>query len=199
MRRGLVCFLFLLARLAAAEDSLHVYYYGGESIEQINIGGVTVTLRLKDNGKLNQVAVYVDNRSPDAVNLIPANFTLHQNTPKDKDLAMKSDQQVQKIGGDSALGQVVSGVGTGLRPSKRQDDRKRRFSLDKRPSRLRRAGTMAGPRRRTCPERANSHAGALVSAQQFGVSGHKVGGCAVVRSRRRTCFRVVHVTLGSRN
>ena len=55
MRRGLVCFLFLLARLAAAEDSLHVYYYGGESIEQINIGGVTVTLRLKDNGKLNQV------------------------------------------------------------------------------------------------------------------------------------------------
>ena len=64
----------------------------------------------------------------------------------------------------------MSGVGTGLRPSKRQDDRKRRFSLDKRPSRLRRAGTMAGPRRRTRPERANSHAGALVSAQQFGVS-----------------------------
>ena len=54
MRRGLVCLAFLLAPLAAAEDSLHVYYYGGESIEQINIGGVTVTLTLKDNGKLNQ-------------------------------------------------------------------------------------------------------------------------------------------------
>jgi PDZ domain len=117
MRRGLVCFFFfffLLARFAAAEDSLHVYYYGGESIEQINFGGVTVTLSLKDNGKLNQVAVYVDNRSPDAVNVIPANFTLHQNMPKDKDLPMKSDQKVQKIGGHSALGQVVSGVGSGL-------------------------------------------------------------------------------------
>ncbi|SRR6266550_2591583 len=114
MRRGLACFLFLLVRLAAAEDSLHVYYYGGESIEQINIGGVTVTLSLKDNIKFNQVGVYVDNRSSESVNVIPSNFRLHQSAPKDKDLAMKSDQEVQKIGGHNALGHVVSGVGSGI-------------------------------------------------------------------------------------
>src|SRR6266487_2301760 len=114
MRRGLVCLAFLLAPLAAAEDSLHVYYYGGESIEQINIGGVTVTLSLKDNIKFNQVGVYVDNRSSESVNVIPSNFRLHQSEPKDKDLAMKSDQEVQKIGGHNALGHVVSGVGSGI-------------------------------------------------------------------------------------
>ncbi len=114
MRRGLVCLAFLLAPLAAAEDSLHVYYYGGESIEQINIGGVTVTLSLKNNIKFNQVGVYVDNRSSESVNLIPSNFRLHQSAPKDKDLAMKSDQEVQKIGGHNALGHVVSGVGSGI-------------------------------------------------------------------------------------
>lgn len=114
MRRTLVCIVFLLTRLAVAEDSLHVYYYSGESIEQINIGGVTVTLTLKDNVKFNQVGVYVDNRSPESVNVIPSNFTLHQSAPKDKDLAMKSDQEVQKIGGHNALGHVVSGVGSGI-------------------------------------------------------------------------------------
>jgi len=114
MRRGLVCLALLLAPLAAAEDSLHVYYYGGESIEQINIGGVTVTLSLKDNIKFNQVGVYVDNRSSESVNVIPSNFRLHQSAPKDKDLAMKSDQEVQKIGGHNALGHVVSGVGSSI-------------------------------------------------------------------------------------
>jgi len=84
MRRGLVCLAFLLAPLAAAEDSLHVYYYGGESIEQINIGGVTVTLSLKDNIKFNQVGVYVDNRSSESVNVIPSNFRLHQSALRTK-------------------------------------------------------------------------------------------------------------------
>ena len=118
MRIGIACFVFLLARFAPAEDSLHVYYYGGEAIEQMNIGGVTVTLTLKDTGRLNQVAVYVDNRSSESVNVIPANITLHQNAPKDKGLAAKSDQEVQKIGGHSAVGQVVSEVGTGLSRAK---------------------------------------------------------------------------------
>jgi len=108
----------MVARFAAAEDSLHVYYYGGEAIEQMNIGGVTVTLTLKDAGRLNQVAVYVDNRSSESVNVIPANIALHQNAPKDKDLAPKSPQEVQKIGGHSAVGQVVSSVGTGLSRAK---------------------------------------------------------------------------------
>src|SRR5258708_31695669 len=114
MRRGLVCLAFLLARLAAAEDSLHVYYYSGESIEQINIGGVTVTLSLKDNIKFNQVGVYVDNRSSESVNVIPSNFRLHQSAPKDKDLAMKSNQEVQKLGGHNALGHRGSAVGSGI-------------------------------------------------------------------------------------
>src|SRR5436305_10229873 len=118
MRIGITCFVFLLARCAAAEDSLHVYYYGGEAIEQMNIGGVTVTLTLKDTGRLNQVAVYVDNRSSESVNVIPANITLHQNAPKDKGLAAKSDQEVQKIGGHSAVGQVVNELGTGLSRAK---------------------------------------------------------------------------------
>jgi hypothetical protein len=118
MRLGIACFLLLLARFSAAEDSLHVYYHGGEAIEQMNIGGVTVTLSLKDTGRLNQVAVYVDNRSSESVNVIPVNITLHQNTPADKDLAMKSDQEVQKIGGHSAVGQVVSGVGNSLSRAK---------------------------------------------------------------------------------
>src|SRR5436305_4374850 len=112
MRIGIACFVFLLARFAAAEDSLHVYYYGGEAIEQMNIGGVTVTLTLKDTGRLNQVAVYVDNRSSESVNVIPVNITLHQNTPADKDLAMKSDPVVQERGAHRAVGQVVGGVGS---------------------------------------------------------------------------------------
>jgi len=114
MRRAIVFVTFLMTRVTVAEDPLHVYYYGGESIEQMNLGGVTVTLSLKDNGRFNQVALYVDNRSSESVNVIPANVALHQNAPKDKDLALKSDQEVQKIGGHSALGQVVIGVGTGL-------------------------------------------------------------------------------------
>ena len=118
MRRGIFVCALLLVRLAAAEDSLHVYYYGGQPIEQMNIGGVTVTISVKDNGKFNQVAVYVDNHSSESANVIPANITLHQNTPKDGDLAPKSDQEVQKIGGHSAVGHVVSGVGAGLARTK---------------------------------------------------------------------------------
>ena len=66
MRNGTCIFIFALLRLAAAQDTLHVYYYGGESIEQMNISGVTVTLSVKDNGRFNQVAIYVDNRSSEA-------------------------------------------------------------------------------------------------------------------------------------
>ncbi len=119
MYRGFIFFALLLPRLVAAEDSLHVYYYNGETIEQASVRGVTVTVTLKDTGKLNQVAAYVDNSSPDAVNVIPSNFTLHQSAPKDEDLAVKSEQEVQKIAGRRALwGQVVSGVGTGVSRAK---------------------------------------------------------------------------------
>src|SRR5215470_9243256 len=114
MRRAVVILVAVLARLAAAQDSLHVYYYVGQSIEQMSIGGVTVTLSVKDNGRFNQVAVYVDNRSSESVNVIPANITLHQSAPKGKDLNLKPDVEVQKIGGHNALGHMVSGVGSGL-------------------------------------------------------------------------------------
>jgi len=119
MRRALIFFALLLAKQATAEDSLHVYYYNGESIEQMSLRGVTVTVTLKDTGKLNQVAVYVDNGSSDAVNVIPSNIALHQNSPKDEDLRMKSEQEVQKIAGQRAFwGQVAAGVGTGLNRAK---------------------------------------------------------------------------------
>src|SRR5262249_7409233 len=94
MRKRIIGAALLLVRLSAAQDSLHVYYYGGETVEQINISGVTVTLSLKDNGKFNQVALYVDNRSPESVNVIPANITIHQSAPKEKDLALKADAEV---------------------------------------------------------------------------------------------------------
>ena len=119
MRRVLIFVALLLARLAAAEGSLHVYYYNGESIEQMSLRGVTVTVTLKDTGKLNQVAVYVDNGSSDAVNVIPSSIALHQSSPKDEDLRMKSEQEVQKIAGQRAFwGQVVGGVGAGLGKAK---------------------------------------------------------------------------------
>src|SRR5215470_13715012 len=133
MRRAVVILVAVLARLAAAQDSLHVYYYVGQSIEQMSIGGVTVTLSVKDNGRFNQVAVYVDNRSSESVNVIPANITLHQSAPKGKDLNLKSDQEVQKIGGQNVLGHVVSGVGTGLARTKDKFSGKDDSSSDKAP------------------------------------------------------------------
>jgi hypothetical protein len=115
----LIFFSLLVSRLALAQNSLHVYYYNGETIEQANVRGVTVSLTLKDTGKLNQVAAYVDNSSSDAVNVLSSNFVLHQISPKDEDLAVKSEQEVQRIAGRRALwGQVVTGVGTGVSRAK---------------------------------------------------------------------------------
>ena len=81
MFRGIVVsLLFLTGAVVFAEDPLHVYYYNGETIEQVMLRNVTVTLSLQDTGKFNQLALYVDNRSSDAVNVIPASFALHQST-----------------------------------------------------------------------------------------------------------------------
>ena len=199
MRRGLACFLFLLVRLAAAEDSLHVYYYGGESIEQINIGGVTVTLSLQDNVKFNQVGVYVDNRSSESVNVIPSNFTLHQSAPKDKNLAMKSDQEVQKIGGHNALGHVVSGVGSGIVRAK-----------DKMAGKDDPSGTKAPPDY-DAQARWLAHADELAQRGQAGTLGKsylrsstvfpgtQLAGVLWFDRDDALASGVVHVTLGSRN
>ena len=53
----LIILLWLLTGLTFAEDPLHVYYYSGETIEQLTVRGVTVTISLNDTGKLNQLAV----------------------------------------------------------------------------------------------------------------------------------------------
>jgi hypothetical protein len=115
MLRVIVVFLFVFCGVAVADDQLHVYYYNGETIEQMTLRNVTVTLSLQDTGRFNQLAVYVDNSSADAVNVIPANFALHQNAPKQKDLALKSEQEIQKIGGRGLWSHVAEGVGTGVK------------------------------------------------------------------------------------
>ena len=102
---------FLLTGFAFATDPLHVYYYSGETIEQLTLRGVTVTISLNDTGKFNQLAIFVDNSSPDAVNVLPSSFAVHQTTPKDVDLALKSEVEIQKLAGRHALWtHVASGV-----------------------------------------------------------------------------------------
>lgn len=118
MLRGIVVSLFMLCGVAFADDPLHVYYYNGQTIEQMTLRNVTVTLSLEDTGRFNQLAVYVDNGSADAVNVIPANFVLHQSAPKDEDLSLKSEQEIQKIGGRGLWNHVAEGVGTSVKRAK---------------------------------------------------------------------------------
>lgn len=118
MLRGFLCAVLFLTAISAAEP-LHVYYYEGIAIELISQGGVTVSVSLQDTGNLNQVAVYVDNRSNDAVNVIPSAFVLHQRTPKEVDLAPKSEAEIERIAGHRDLwGHVSQSVGSGVRRAK---------------------------------------------------------------------------------
>jgi hypothetical protein len=111
MLRRLIILLGVLTGFACAEDPLHVYYYNGETIEQLTVRGVTVTISLNDTGKFNQLAVFVSNSSSDAVNVLPSSFTLRQTSPKDTDLALKSETEIQRIAGKHALWtHVASGV-----------------------------------------------------------------------------------------
>lgn len=111
MLRRLIILLLLLTGLAAAEDPLHVYYYNGDTIEQLTLRGVTVTISLDDTGKFNQLAVFISNSSSDAVNVLPSNFALRQTSPKDVDLELKSEAEIQRIAGKHALWtHVASGV-----------------------------------------------------------------------------------------
>jgi len=107
----LIILLWLLTGFTFAEDPLHVYYYNGETIEQLTVRGVTVTISLNDTGKLNQLAVFVSNSSSEAVNVLPSSFALKQTGPKDIDLALKSEPEIQRIAGKHALWtHVASGV-----------------------------------------------------------------------------------------
>ena len=111
MLQRLILFIWLLAGMAWAEDPLHVYYYNGETIEQLTLRGVTVTISLNDTGKFNQLGVFVSNSSSDAVNVLPSSFALRQTSPNEVDLALKSESEIQRIAGKHALWtHVASGV-----------------------------------------------------------------------------------------
>lgn len=111
MLQRVIVLVCLWTGLAWAEDPLHVYYYNGETIEQVTVRGVTVTISLNDTGKFNQLAVFVSNSSSDAVNVLPSSFTLRQTSPKQVDLALKSEAEIQRIAGKHALWtHVASGV-----------------------------------------------------------------------------------------
>jgi PDZ domain len=115
MFRTLVVAL-LLTGVAFGEDPLHIYYYSGQVIEQLSVRNVTVSLSLAEAERVNQIAVFVDNRSSDAVNVLPENFAVHQGLPKDQDLAAKSQQEIEKIAGSHALwGHMAGGMGSGIR------------------------------------------------------------------------------------
>ena len=114
MFRVAVFSVFLLSGISAGQDSLHVYYYGGETIEQLTVRGVTVSISLADGGKFNQVAVCVDNASTDAVNVLASSFALHQTAPKDEELALKPEQDVERIAGRHVWSHVATGVSTGM-------------------------------------------------------------------------------------
>jgi hypothetical protein len=107
--------LLLLTTAASAENTLRVYYEGGDTMEQISDNGLTLTVTLRDTGKENWLWVYISNKSNDAVNLIPSNIVQHQSSPKDEELRMKSERETLKsIGHHVFWGQVVAGVGAGL-------------------------------------------------------------------------------------
>src|SRR5713101_2193297 len=111
-----VFFLLLLTRIAAAQqDSLRLYYVDGQSLEQITDHDVTVTVSLKDTGKVNWLTVYVVNDSDDPVNVVPTTITLHQTSPKDEDLRLKTERELQRAVGHGVFwGQVVANIGAGL-------------------------------------------------------------------------------------
>lgn len=114
MFRELILSVLVPIATAGAQNPLHVFYYNGEAIEQMTSNGVTVSIGWKDAGRLNQVAIYVNNGSSVAVNVIASDVSLHESSPKTQDLKLKSQQDVQKLGGRNAFGQLATKMGTGL-------------------------------------------------------------------------------------
>ena len=118
MLRRIIFSIFLLTEAAVSQDALHVFYYSGETIERISSNGLTVSVTFKDIGRANQVAVFVQNGSSEAVNVISSDFALHEDAPKEGDIKIKLDQDVQKLGGRNTLAHAVSKMGTGLSVAK---------------------------------------------------------------------------------
>lgn len=104
-----------LVRVSAAQEDLHVYYEGGDTMEQIADHGLILTVTLRDTSKENWVWVYVANSSNEAVNIIPANIKLHQSLPKNEELRMKTERELGKsVDRKVFWGQILAGVGAGL-------------------------------------------------------------------------------------
>ena len=112
----LLTLILLFASLTQAEEpTVHVYFEAGDTMEQITDRAVTVTVTRRDTWKENWFWIYYSNHSNGAVNLIPADITLHQNAPKDENLRMKTEKEIQKsIGRGVFWGQVIAGIGAGL-------------------------------------------------------------------------------------
>jgi hypothetical protein len=112
-----VLILTALTGMTAAQNqnSLHVYFESGDTMEQLVDNDVIVTTTLKEVGKENWVWIYILNNSNNAVNIIPANIKVHQNSPRDEDLRMKTERELQRSGTHRVFwDQVIAGVGAGL-------------------------------------------------------------------------------------
>jgi hypothetical protein len=106
--------LVLVVSLASAQDR-RVFYFDGDAFEQISDRGVTVTARLNQDHGENWLTVYVVNDSNEPINLIPSNITLHQSSPTDKELRIKTEKQLARgVNRGVFWGQVLAGVGAGL-------------------------------------------------------------------------------------
>jgi hypothetical protein len=101
--------------IADTEDPLRVYYVKGEPVEQITNNGITVMVSHFDEGKLNRIKIIVINNSPEAVNVVPPQILLHQASPKEEELKIKSEHDLQKMVDRHVFwGQMVTAIGAGL-------------------------------------------------------------------------------------
>src|SRR5882762_2349033 len=82
--------------IAVTEDPLRVYYVRGEPVEQITNDGITVMVSHFDEGKLNRIILIVINNSPEAVSVAPSQILLHETSPKDEELKIKTEHDLQK-------------------------------------------------------------------------------------------------------
>lgn len=115
--RAFVLFFFIASATyqSTAQSSVRAYFLNGEALQQITDNGVTVTVSLHDTGKVNWLTVYVANDSDDAVNVIPSNISLHQISPKDENLRLKTERELERsVGRGVFWGQVVASLGAGL-------------------------------------------------------------------------------------
>lgn len=112
--KALALILFVEA-CAMAQDTLHVYFENGAAIEQLTNSGVTVMVSLVDTGHLNRVKVCVVNGSNQAINVLPEQINLHQTAPKEEDLRVKSQQELQRrIDRGMLWKEALIGLGTAL-------------------------------------------------------------------------------------